>query len=194
MKGNVKVYTKVEKSNEIKYEWSPVIKIIEQMSEISHINCNNELNLWASASIDGYVNIYSFPLCKLFRTFKIPTNNCRYIFLSSSPLPCVVAICNEKTISEIFVYSINGKFLSRQNCQNNISCPNIIKDLNSNDYLVYICNNTVNIKSIPNLLIQVLIEDLPGIYAIFTNTERTILYATNRSGNEIYLIKDDPKS
>ena len=194
MKGNVKVYTKVEKSNEIKYEWSPVIKIIEQMSEISHINCNNELNLWASASIDGYVNIYSFPLCKLFRTFKIPTNNCRYIFLSSSPLPCIVSICNEKAISEIFVYSINGKFLSRQNCQNNISCPNIIKDLNSNDYLVYICNNTINIKSIPNLLIQVLIEDLPGIYAIFTNTERTILYATNRSGNEIYLIKDDPKS
>ena len=84
--------------------------------------------------------------------------------------------------------------MTRQKGQNNISCPNIIKDLNYSDYLVYICNSSIYIKNIPNLIIQVLIEDLPGIYAIFTNIERTVLYATNRNCSEIYLIKDDPKS
>lgn len=100
----------------------------------------------------------------------------------------------KKNESEIFVYSINGKLLFRQKEQNNISSPKIIKDLNSNDFLVYICNSNICIRSIPNLIIQVLVEDLPGIYAIFTNSDKTILYGTNRNGNEIYLIKNDPKS
>ena len=193
-KGNIKIYKKLDIPDEKNYEWTPLYKINDQMSDISHIICNNDLNLWASASFDGYVNIYSFPLSKLYRCIHIPTKNCRYVFLSSSPLPCLVSICNEKNESEIFVYSINGKFLTRQKGQNNISCPNIIKDLNYSDYLVYICNSSIYIKNIPNLIIQVLIEDLPGIYAIFTNIERTVLYATNRNCSEIYLIKDDPKS
>ena len=196
MRGNIGIYHKKGEENiyDINYDWIPYNKITDQMSEISHINCNNELNLWASATVDGYVNIYSFPLCKLFRSIKIPTKKCRYIFLSSSPLPSIIAICNEKNESEIFVYSINGKLLFRQKEQNNILSPKIIKDLNSNDFLVYICNSNICIRSIPNLIIQVLVEDLPGIYAIFTNSDKTILYGTNRNGNEIYLIKNDPKS
>ena len=196
MRGNIGIYHKKGEENiyDINYDWIPYNKITDQMSEISHINCNNELNLWASATVDGYINIYSFPLCKLFRSIKIPTKKCRYIFLSSSPLPSIIAICNEKNESEIFVYSINGKLLFRQKEQNNILSPKIIKDLNSNDFLVYICNSNICIRSIPNLIIQVLVEDLPGIYAIFTNSDKTILYGTNRNGNEIYLIKNDPKS
>ena len=194
MNGNIKIYKKKEKSEGKIYEWNSVNKIIDQMTEISHIYCNNELNIWASASIDGYINIYSFPLCKLFRCIKVPTKNCRYTFLSSSPLPSIIAICNEKAESEIFVYSINGKFLYNQKEQNSILSPNIIKDLNSNDYLVYICNSTICIRTIPNLIIQVLIEDLPGIYTIFTNDDKTTLYATNRNGNDIYIIKDESKN
>lgn len=50
------------------------------MNEISYINCSNELNLWASATIDGYINLYSLPLCKLFRSIKVPTKSCEYVF------------------------------------------------------------------------------------------------------------------
>ena len=34
---------------------------------------------------------------------------------------------------------------------------------------------------------------MKGIYTIFTNINRTILYATNRYGSEIYVIKDHGK-
>ena len=191
MKGNIKIYQKDENDEEGLYEWIPFNKINDQMNEISHISYNSELNLWCSSSIDGYINIYSFPLCQLFRSIKLPTNKCKYIFLSSCPLPCIIAISKEKTENNIYVYSINGKFLYKQIEQNIILSPNIIKDLNSNDYLVYICNDSVCIRTLPNLIIQVLIENLPGIYCIFTNIDRSILYATNRNGSEIYVIKDD---
>ena len=190
-KGNIKMF---KRSNDNKYDWLSVKEINDQMSEISHIFCNNELNLWSSVTTEGYINLYSFPLSKLLRCIKIPTNNCKYIFLSSSPLPSFIAICNDKNENEIFAYSINGKLLYRQKEQDNITSPNIIKDLNSNDYLVYICKNNIYIRSIPNLIIQVLIDETPGIYAIFTNLDKTILYAINKDGSEIYLIKDDPKS
>ena len=187
MKGNIKIYQKDENDEEGLYEWIPFNKINDQMNEISHISYNSELNLWCSSSIDGYINIYSFPLCQLFRSIKLPTNKCKYIFLSSCPLPCIIAISKEKTENNIYVYSINGKFLYKQIEQNIILSPNIIKDLNSNDYLVYICNDSVCIRTLPNLIIQVLIENLPGIYCIFTNIDRSILYATNRNGSEIYV-------
>ena len=188
MKGNIIVY------NNINLElngWKPIYKINDQMTEISDIYCSSELNLWSSASLDGYINIYSFPLSKLFRSIKVPS--CRYVFLSASPLPAIIAIGNEKSENSIFIYSINGKFLNRQKEQNNILSPIMVKDLNSNDYLAYICNNNIIIRSIPNLIIQVLIEDMKGIYTIFTNINRTILYATNRYGSEIYVIKDHGK-
>ena len=190
-KGNIKIYQKNENDDENLYEWLPFNKINDQMSEISHINCNLELNLWCSASIDGYINIYSHPLCKLFRCIKLPTNLCKYIFLSSCPLPSIIAICQEKTENEIYVYSINGKFLSKQKEQNIILSPIIFKDLNSNEYLAYICNNSIYIRSLPNLIVQVSIKDLPGIYCIFINNDKSALYAANRIGSEIYVIKDD---
>jgi hypothetical protein len=67
----------------------------------------------------------------------------------------------------------------RQKEQGNICSPIIFKDLNSNDYLAYICNNNVFIRSIPSLFLQALVEDLNDIYTIFTNKDKTILYAAN---------------
>ena len=189
MKGNIKVY---KNDNETKV-WKPIYQINDQMSEISYIDCNNELNLWISATIDGYISLYSLPLCKLFRCIKIPSQNCVYVFLSSSPLPSIIAICSEKKESEIFVYSINGFLILRQKEQGNISSPIIFRDLNSNEYFAYICNNNIFIRSLPNLILQALIEDLDDIYTIFTNKDKIILYATNKSASEIYIIKHESK-
>ena len=189
MKGNIIVYKKdIETKN-----WELLYEINDQMTEISHIDCNNDLNLWASSTIDGYINLYSFPLCKLLRSIKIPTKNCIYVFLSSSPLPSIAAICDEKKESEIFVYSINGYLISRQKEQGNISSPIIFKDLNSNDYLAYISNNCIFVRSFPNLILHLMIEDLGEIYTIFPNNDKQILYATNKSLTEIYIIKHESK-
>ena len=101
---------------------------------------------------------------------------------------------NEATVNATTVSSTNNAGASTSlKEQNNVLSPIMIKDLNSNDYLAYICNNNIIIRSIPNLIIQVLIEDLKGIYTIFTNINKTILYATNRYGTEIYVIKDEAK-
>ena len=160
------------------------------MSPISHIDCNNELNLWVSASIDGYIDLYTLPLSKFLRSIKVPTLKCDYVFLSASPLPSIVVICEEKNISEIFVYSINGKLLLRQKEQDILSSPLIITDLHKNDYLAYILNDSVIIRSIPTLIMQVCCDGIPGIYAIYPSEDMKVLYGCNKSGTEIYIIKD----
>ena len=189
IKGNIIVY---KNDNEEK-TLIPLYQINDQMNEISYIDCNNELNLWTSATVDGYINIYSLPLCKLFRCIRVPTKNCMFVFLSSSPLPSIIVITNDKKETEIFVYSINGFLILRQKEQGDISSPIIFKDLNSNDYLAYISNNNIFIRSLPNLILQVLIDDLNDIYTIFTNKNKTILYAANKSASEIYIIKHESK-
>ena len=188
MKGNVKVY---KKDNQTKI-WDPLYQICDQMNEISYINCNNELNLWTSATIDGYINLYSLPLCKLFRSIKVP-KSCEYVFLSSSPIPSIIVISNDKNEREIFVYSINGFLVLRQKEQGNISSPIIFNDLNSNEYLAYICNSNIFIRNLPSLILQVIIDNLKDIYTIFTNKNKIILYAANKSASEIYIIKHESK-
>ena len=188
--GNIRVLKLDKDPSKFKFHQT----ITEHMSAISHIDCSSELNLWASASIDGYINIYTLPICKLIRSLKVPTNKCNYVFLSSSPLPAIVVITEEKNISEIFVYSINGKLLIRQKEQAIISCPIIINNLNKNDYISYIINDSVIIRSIPTLIRQVCVDGIKNIYAIYPSEDMKSLFATNKSGNEIYIIKDESKN
>ena len=122
--------------------------------------------MWTSASIDGYINIYTLPLCKLIRCIKVPTNKCNYAFLSAFPLPSIIIISEEdeeEKKSEIFVYSINGYLFMRQKEQSLITSPKIIKNINSYDYLAYISKSNIIIRSLPSLFMQVIIEELPNI-------------------------------
>ena len=190
--GNIKIYKIKGEIEKCEY----LCLISDQFSPIIHINCNEELNMWTSATIDGYINIYTLPLCKLIRCIKVPTNKCNYAFLSAFPLPSIVIITeegDEDKKGEIFVYSINGHLFMRQKEQSLISSPQIIKDINSYDYLAYIGKNNVIIRSLPNLFMQVIIEDLPDIYAICPSEDMKILYAFNQSGDEVYVIKEENK-
>ena len=184
--GNIRIMRMDKDPGQWKYDKT----IIDHLSPISYIDCSSELNLWASVSIDGYLNLYTLPLSKLLRSLKIPTQNCEYVFLSASPLPSIVAIGEEKKVSEIFVYSINGHLLIRQKEQSLITCPIIIKDLNSNEYLAYIMNESIIIRSIPTLFRQTSIDDIPELFAIFPSEDMKILYASNKSGSQISVIRD----
>ena len=190
--GNIKIY----KIHDDISKWKNLYLISDQFSSITHIDCNDELNLWLSTSINGYINLYTLPLCKLIRSIKLPTNKCNYSFLSASPLPSIVTITeeyNDEKISEIFVYSINGYLIIRQKEQSLITNPQIIKDKNSYEYLIYIGKNNIIIRSLPSLFIQVIIDDLPNIYSICPSEDIKILYAFNKFGDEIYIIKEDIK-
>ena len=195
--GNIYVYNREEIENNKKNEninnnWKKYCLLTDQNSSISSISCNNELNLWASITNDGYICLYTLPLCNLIRVIKAQSKLYSYIFLSDSPLPCIIAISDDDN-SEISVYSINGKLIFKKQEYNRVSSPIIIKDLNSNDHLIFIGNNNITIMSLPDLNIETNFENLIGINSICISEDNKTLYAINKSGSETYIIKEDSK-
>ena len=128
--GNIAIY-KIdwEKESYILYK-----KIFNQKISISDININSDLNILATSSIKGVINLYTWPLCKLFRVIKVQAYNnnyiCSKIFLSESTLPSIIVIIEKEMNNEILSYSINGELLLALNESKNIS--NIIKFKNIN--------------------------------------------------------------
>ena len=171
------------------------IKIVnllsDQNSPISHIYCSDELNLLATASIDGYICLYTLPLCKLVRCLKVPTENCSYVFLSDSPLPSIIVISDQENISEIFVYSINGKLYQKKEQYFKISNPLLVKGINSQDYLAFIGNDIIYIMSLPDLMVKVTNDKVNGVHSICFSEDNKILYALNKKGNEVTVIKEE---
>ena len=191
--GNVLVYNKnvSENNNENKNNiWQKYCLLTEQKTRISHINCNNELNMWASISNNGYICLYTLPLCNLIRCIKAPTKLYSYVFLSDSPLPCVIAISDEDN-SEIRVYSINGKSIYNKQEYSRIISPLIIKDLHSNDHLAFIGNNNIIIMSIPNLEVEITIDNLMGINSFSISEDKKLLFALDKIGKQSFVVKED---
>ena len=177
------------------FEWEIIINNTDQLSEISHININRNLNLWLSASIDGFVNIYTLPTFKLVRSIKTKSKKLEYAFLSTSNLPSIIIIDIQSKYRNIYSYSINGKFLKSEKEEDTLLNPIIIKDLNFNEYMLYICknNNSVVIRNLPFLNIQTIIQDIENISGICVSDDIKILYAISNEEEQIYVIKDDPK-
>ena len=188
-KGNIALY----KMNLEEKKFDKLLILSDHMTPISHIHCSSELNLWISSSIDGYINLYTLPLCKLVRIIKLQEKKCSYSFLISSPIPCIVVICDEGGNSEIFVYSINGKIISKKQEYFKIKNPIIIKDANFNEYMAYIGNNCVSIVKLPNLELLVNIDGINNSHIICCNEDMTILYVLNKNGSEVNLIRDQDK-
>ena len=187
--GNIKIY----ELNLDTYENIILFNNIDQLSEISHIDVNNELNLWLSASIDGYVNIYTMPSFKLVRSIKTLAKKLEYSFLSTSSLPSIIVIGIENDCREIYSYSINGKYLTQKKEEYSLLNPIIIKDLNSYEYLVYISknNNSIVIRDLPFLNIYNIINDMEKISSICVSDDIKLLYAISNEKDEIYVVKDD---
>ena len=166
--------------------------LIDQKSAISHLHCNSDLDLWVSTSIDGNINLYTLPLCKQARTIKIG-KKCSYSFLTSSPLPCIVVICDETDNSEIIVYSLNGKLITNKELYFKLSNPIIIKNLNGIEYLAYIGKEGISIHYLPTLELLFNKDIGQNIHTIFTSEDKKCLYCVNRNGNDIYLIREEIK-
>ena len=145
----------------------------------------------ATASIDGYICLYTLPLCKLVRCLKVPTEKCSYVFLSDSPLPCIIVISDEENISEIYIYSINGKFYQKKEEYFKISNPILIKDISTKDYLACIGNENIYIISIPDMVVQVTLDKTFGVHSICFSEDNKILYGLNKKGTEVTVIKEE---
>ena len=149
----------------------PNLEIIKKIyihnDEITSININDNLNMFATSSLDGYINMHILPSFDLVRSIKISVANKNFfygnyddefyyannIFLSSCPLPCVTTFISSKRLFR--TYTINGEFVEdAQEIDNSnyIKCPIIFSDLNFQEYLIYGTDDgRIKIRSFPKM-------------------------------------------
>jgi len=148
-KGSIIIYKKEFLKDSIEYQ-----NIIHpHTKEIISINSNSNLNMLIDSSYDGYINLYTIPSLKLIRSIYNNPNNIiiENVFLSSTPLPCFLTYSNEK---ELTCYSINGKELYNEQIVDDFIFPEIQKDDNFIDYLIYESNietHDIVIRQLPYL-------------------------------------------
>ena len=124
--GNITVFKKElkeniynETSNELQ-DYKIIKKLTDHYKQIKYIDYNPRLNLFLSYSLDGFINIYVFPKCKLVRTIKVIdiTNSneiLKKVVLVSNPFPMIF------TYDKNYMYtiSINGEFIKKEELKDN---------------------------------------------------------------------------
>ncbi|MCQ2816363.1 MAG: hypothetical protein MJ252_03765, partial [archaeon] len=141
-----------------KENWILLRYINHHMDSISYICYSSSLNLLASSSYDGYINVYLFPSFKLVNSIseKQRVDN---VFLSICPLPCIVTYI--KSNMKFKSYSINGNIISTENqmekeeiSEGGLITPNIYSDKTFNEYLLYgNTNGCIVIRKFPYMQI-----------------------------------------
>ena len=193
--GNILVFSIISGT-----KWILSLHVIEDFSPIISIYASDELNLWASSSLNGYVSIFTYPSidannnqidgpAKQVRSLKLPEKfKGDYVLLSSSPLPSVIIIDNIVDLNEgneksaILIYPLNGDILKIQNEDEFILSPSIIKDLSFIEYLIYAKRNNIYIRFLPNLDIDLSI-DFDNDYDIgFISVTGNAIYSISQNG------------
>ena len=190
--GNIAIYeTDWEKEDYVLYE-----KIFNQKNTISDIDINFDLNIFATSSIDGNINLFTWPSCKLFRAIKSPINNnkdkCSKIFLVESTLPSVIIIIEKENYISILSYSINGEFLLSVKEKKNISNIIKFKNLNTYEYLAFFAGNEMKILNLPSLsvLLKISLQIITfDVKFISINEDLNIIFGINEDGTQMYAIK-----
>ena len=136
--------------------------------------------MFATSSLDGFVNLYIIPSFELVRSLKICNTNknsfyentsvfyyADNVFLSSSPLACLVIYIASKRIFRTF--TINGEFIEdiqETGTSNYIKSSIIFDDLDFQEYIIYGTDNgRIKIRKFPNMeLINSVHPD--GLYEI----------------------------
>ena len=123
LKGSILIYTinKIQIQTEVKkdlmkflmkkketnynVEWKFKTCLNNHSKAVYAITINNNLNILGSSAKDGYINLYTIPTFKLFRSVKLcslPYSD--HLFISHCPVPCFVVFNEGKFLS----YTING--------------------------------------------------------------------------------------
>ena len=181
-------------------------KIYYHFDEITSININDNLNMFSSSSLDGYVNLYILPSFELVRSLKVCNTNSKpyyedesnfdyanNVFLSSSPLASITIFISSKRIFRSF--TINGEFiedLQETNNSNYIKSPIIFHDLDFQEYLIYGTDDgRIKIRKFPNM--ELINSVCPGdgneILSMDISVDNKYCYISMEN-NKIYIIKD----
>ena len=181
------------------------IYINSHSDEITSIAINETLHLCASSSIDGYIMIYTLPEFCLVRSIQVSkkvneadiseeefifANN---IFISSSPLPCIIIFISSKQL--FIIYNINGKYIGEveeSEDTKKLNSPIIFKNLEFQEFLIYGTDDGyIKIRSFPNMQMINMIQPFEGqeIKTIEISLDQRYCYAWSFS-NKIAIIKD----
>ena len=173
--------------------------------EITSISINDNLNMFATASMDGYIMIYILPTFILVGSIQISqkmsendisedeflfANN---IFLSSSPLACLVAFISSKKVFKIF--SINGGYIGEVGESEDTTKLNdatIFKNLDFQEFLIYGTDDGyIKIRSFPDMNLINMIKPFEGqeIKTLGISPDKRYCFAWSHK-NKIVLIKD----
>ena len=118
----------------------------DHSSIIKYIDYNKRLNLFLSYSLDGFINIYTFPKYKLVRTIKVikfSTDILKMVVLISNPFPMIFTYDSKN----MYTLTINGDLITKQNLENIgkeneiIIIPCIDKDFGIMNDFIYIKKN-----------------------------------------------------
>ena len=190
-----------------------LLKIIESHNNnrINSISINDNLNLFADCSYDGYINLYTFPKLGLIKSIfindkNLTKNEIDYVFLSSQPLSVIVVYSNKKCLFK--AYSINGHDLDYDsndkslleeieipsyNTDNMIS-PIIFTDYKFNDYLCYVFKyKFIVIRKFPEMECHLKFNCFNHnccFSFIQISKDLKYLYAYEENENDLYIINN----
>ena len=92
-----------------------LIKLSDHYRQIKYIDYHPRLNLFLSYGLDGFINLYAFPKCKLVRTIKVKdiTNSddaLQKVVLISNPFPMIFF----HDSNYLYCVSINGDLIKKK--------------------------------------------------------------------------------
>lgn len=170
--------------------WMTITYINDHInSPLTAISLELTLNIYADSNIDGYINIFTFPSCKMISSIKVECS-VDFIFISQSPLSSIVVFSKDDMM--FYVYSMNGFFLCKEEELDGVVSPMRIKDKAFCDYLVYGTEKgSIVIRAFPNMdLVGGVDVSDSAIKCIDVSEDRTHIYAWTDEGQEIISIKD----
>ena len=129
--------------NELYVNYKIMKKLRDHYKEIKYIDYNPRLNLFLSYSLDGFINIYVFPKCKLVRTLKViniteSKEILKIVVLVSNPFPMIFFYDK----NYMYCISLSGDLIKRKKLKNDrvIIFPSIDKNCGLINDFVYLKN------------------------------------------------------
>ena len=170
-------------------QWTFQYRLIHHRNKINDIYISDMMNAFISSSDDGYVNVYTLPMCKLIRSFKVSSP--RYVFISGNILGSyIIYSSSEKKWLSI---SLNGKYLCDITEEEPPMSPKLVTDIMFRDCLIYAKRKAIVIKELPYLTEIYTYEISSPMNDVYLDISISRKYIVIVNDSTIMVLKDGDK-